>query len=723
MSREREMRPTRATKKLRVGLVVTAFALAVSAGAPSVFATAKQAASAPRRSYRDSFERKPTGKHGAWAVTNPQGYAWDSAVARTGGRSVRLGGRSGHIKFQGPPVAIRPGDFVEGSAWVRTQNAVGKTYMELRFFRDGKMVHKRIGGAAFGVLTHRPNPVRGTHDWTFFGAREWAPKAADSVRLVLITHENTTGRAWFDDVNYGVVAPARIRGRLQREPVRVDPTSLTPDDYVTARDGRLWRKGKRLRIWSAQGNLMAQTAADIDREVVRFAWHGFTAHRCLWWRSEVDDTYVPGDGSLWDRRDYLIAALGRQGVLFWCDLLNSCRIRPEMADAIDDPSTAGAWREAVAEMTSPPGRKNRYDYALIRSFLPAPWDPRTRRIYHNYIRRLLAHRNPYNGLTYAEDPTFFCWELTNEQWWIMKMLWGNHRKLPAFFQKQLHRRWSRWLQGQYRSQEQLLAAWGRLSAGESLPDGTVLMLPLLGGTDAASMARTLGLDVQFVQRKYGPKDFPPQRAADVVRFLMETSVESKQAAAAVFRAQGRPGLGCRIVPLLFDTGYSGAVLPLYLHAQADAVAVGTYLDMSTHDPTRATFPFASGLTSPPGFNAWLDGRRVLGKPTFVYEVMCFNPQKYRVEFPYRLLAMASVQDYDVVDYHFYGHPLPVPSVPNPYGRHRHQYLPRPRRPGGRSKAFNSVHMRTDEVLMSAVRLAGEIFKSGWGGRRCGVRTV
>ncbi|MDP7292683.1 MAG: hypothetical protein QF497_10695, partial [Verrucomicrobiota bacterium] len=60
---------------------------------------------------------------------------------------------------------------------------------------------------------------------------------------------------------------------------------MTPDHYVTVRDGHLQRGGKRLRIWSAQGNLMARTAADIDREVARFAWHGFDAHRCLWWRS------------------------------------------------------------------------------------------------------------------------------------------------------------------------------------------------------------------------------------------------------------------------------------------------------------------------------------------------------------------------------------------------------------------------------------------------------
>ena len=236
-----------AESRLRTAPVVVAFAMTAGLVLLSSPAAAQQGAFTPGRFRADSFERKPTGKGGAWTVANPTGYAWDSAVARTGRRSVRLCGRSGHIKLQGPPVAVRPGDFVEGRAWVRTQDAVGRTYFELRFFRGDKMVRKHIGGAAFGVITHRPNPVRGTHGWTFLAVREWAPATADSVRLVLIAHDNTTGRAWFDDVSYGVADPARIRGRLQRNPVRIAPASLKPDDYVTIRNGHLWRGGKRHR--------------------------------------------------------------------------------------------------------------------------------------------------------------------------------------------------------------------------------------------------------------------------------------------------------------------------------------------------------------------------------------------------------------------------------------------------------------------------------------------
>jgi len=128
--------------------------------------------------------------------------------------------------------------------------------------------------------------------------------------------------------------------------------------------------------------------------------------------------------------------------------------------------------------------------------------------------------------------------------------------------------------------------------------------------------------------------------------------------------------------------------------------------MSAHDPTDPTFPFASGLRSPPSINGWIMSRRFKDKPAFVYENMIFQPQKYKVEWFYRLLAWAALEDFDVIDFHYYGHRVPFRAAEDPYGRHAIQLM-------SPNIVANGLLMRTDEALMSAVRTAGEIFKRGY----------
>ena len=201
----------------------------------------------------------------------------------------------------------------------------------------------------------------------------WCPGNAD--------RDGTGGVVWWDDVNPALVPRDQRIGLLDRAPKLIDPATLRADDYVTVRGGHLVRGGRRLRIWSAQGNLLARDHADIDLEVERLAAHGFNGPRSLWWKAEVADDYTPGDRSRQDRRDYLIAALGRRGVLFRSDLLNSCQIRPAQADVIDEPDTAAAWSSAVSDMAGKQG------YVLVRKMLPVVWDAGLRMREPGTIRR------------------------------------------------------------------------------------------------------------------------------------------------------------------------------------------------------------------------------------------------------------------------------------------------------------------------------------------------
>jgi hypothetical protein len=634
---------------------------------------------------------------------------WDDKVAHTGKHSLRLGGVDGYNYLMSQTIPVAAGDEIELRMWVKTENATGSIQPLLRScgqangtgdggFRDIEAVHPYH--EAMQVSTQPPS----TSDWVLIGGHARVPEsAANKFVTLFLMCQNNKGNLWIDDVEIRRIPGAKVPKAAVQKPTR--PRVLKPEDYVTVKDGHLSYRGKRLRVWSAQGGLASgsqggndrgSTQLDIDREVDRFISHGFNGYRTIGWDNEVDDRYLPGDGSFQDLKDYLLAALGAKGVFVWMDMLNSCQIRPDKVGAVADGASADAWKAAVTQMGSP----------TIRACLPAVFDPRIKKLYHDYIARMMAHRNQHNGLTYGEDPVFFCWELTNEDWWVARVLWGGHLELPRYFQEQFSTAWNAWLKKKYRSDEALAKAWSGLLPGESIEQKSVSLLPLLKSTQSEAISKALGLGVTFAKQTYGPGDFSKERGRDVVQFLCDSVAAAKAKAYAAVRAAGKPGLGCNVVPVIYDTGYSGSPLTLYQESGGDATAHSCYLDMSTHDGQEPTFPFASGLRKPPQINNWLDGRTVVGKPAFMYEVMTFNPQKYRLEAIYNLLANAAIQDLDVVSFHYYGHALPNLWMDGNFGGRVLPYMT-----GGRN--WDGVMMRTDEVLMSAVKLCGEVFKNGY----------
>jgi hypothetical protein len=604
------------------------------------------------------------------------------------------------VQFRAPAFPVAAKDYLAVRIRAKTDAVVGGVHVEL-FWQDraGAEIGSVVGGTPSGFVEYLVQPLAGTHDWSLLLGCGIAPRDAVSATLAVVC-KTSAGTAWFDDAAVVRLPPDAWQGELDRHPARTDPGSLSAADYVRIRKGHLWHDGQRLRIWSAQGNLVAKTHADIDFGIQRFAESGFNGYRTLWW-DEIEDSYEPGDLSEWDRRDYLLAALGRKGLWVWNDALNGCPLGPEMVGIIDDPATAAAWQEAMRQWVGQAG-----GHLIIRSAYASVWDPRMKAIYHAYIRRVLNHVNRHNGLRYSQDPVFYAWELTNEEWWVQRLLWGVHLTLPSFFQESLYARWNLWLRQRYGDGAALQAAWKGLLPGEILEAGTVMLLPLEGETDTVGMAKVLGLNVTVTETRYKPTDFQPQRGADVLHFLTDLLLEAKREASAVFRTCGPRGRGASVVPLVYDTIYSGRVGSIYPQSYSDVVTAGFYVDMSTHDPRQPTFPFASGLREPPVFNGWLDTRRVAGKPTFVYENMIFAPQKYRAEHFYRMLAAAAIQDMDVVDFHYYGHPPALPYVNNPFTYTPLQYM------YGASETYG-LNMNRDQVLMGACGLAGEIFKRGY----------
>jgi hypothetical protein len=91
-----------------------------------------------------------------------------------------------------------------------------------------------------------------------------------------------------------------------------------------------------------------------------------------------------------------------------------------------------------------------------------------------YVKALLAHKNPYTGLRYADDPALAVLEIQNEDCVFFHVPLNDLRdgkKFPRHTER-FRKRWGGWLKKRYASEADLKRAWGRLRPGDSWAGGT-----------------------------------------------------------------------------------------------------------------------------------------------------------------------------------------------------------------------------------------------------------
>jgi hypothetical protein len=500
----------------------------------------------------------------------------------------------------------------------------------------------------------------------------------------------------------------------------IDPQTIPLDKYVTVGpEGHLMLEGKRVKYWGwighfwlegklAEFRIKPEDSPDVRAQKVektrrvydalaqRIHDLGFNLVR-IWSIGEWCTEYTPGDGSEADFFAFAMNALDKRGIKVWMTAFGRLgTVGPDDAGAINDPATEKAWKEAIGGMKKPMGAAHNIAYA---------WDPRLQAIAAQRMKKIADWRNKYKGnLRLGDDPQFAVWELTNEEWWLTHMTNGHWQDLPKFFRDELQAQWADFLKKKYKDDAGLTKAWRFLLPGESIGKKTVVLAPLASRSDlknlndanpSAIAALTAG------KQAFSRDDFARQRGADVLEFLVGLHVgfKSKQRDAA--RTMGR---GLARVPIIFDTGDHFRVQSIYLHQHGDAVSMCTYIWQFAADRQQPRFPWASGLDEPPrtamGITPWAEVARVPGKPFFIYETQMNNPSKYRVEYPYRMLALASIQDFDIVCWHLFGRPND-PDEERPYDK--------PLALSVKGLEVEGVHYKNDEIYSSAMKAAGLMY--------------
>ncbi|MGF1633036.1 MAG: hypothetical protein ACFCVE_04230, partial [Phycisphaerae bacterium] len=540
-----------------------------------------------------------------------------------------------------------------------------------------------------------------------------------------------------------------VTNAVAAEPI--DPAGIPESRYVVVKDGHLSVDGQRQRFWGLIGATIpapkldaddtpAQRAAKVEasraaavRLLDRYEALGFNAIRL--WDSFRDVDYTPGDGSRADAVGYFVKLAGERGFRIWVAGMNRLGdATPADAAVVDDPASAQAWAAAVAEGKD--GRLSLWSIARV-------WDPRLEALQLRDMTATATHYNHHTGLRWADDPTFAVWELSNEEWWMRKMVAGQWQKLPAYFRNQLIAHWQAFLREKYGTDERLAAAWDGLLPGESLASGSVLLAPMAGQTNASTALNDSNPNaiaaVQALEQAYSREDFSRQRAADAIEFFMGLQLAHKERLASAIKPLGR---STRLSPMIYDTGIGYEIQSLYLHQQADAVAMGGYVNgwgpaydawvkkvdeqpndhqrnrvlqeaerisFNVEDPNAGGVGWVNWLRKPPGIAQgvpWLEHNRIEGKPFLVYETQIQQPAKYRADYPLRMAALASIQDWDWVNFHYFGDGGLIDRVnaddPDAFV-HRLDISV-----GGHPQGY---HFTYDEVQTAAMRAAGFMFRN------------
>jgi len=244
---------------------------------------------------------------------------------------------------------------------------------------------------------------------------------------------------------------------------------------IVRKGDALYYNGRLIKLWGLN-NTYGNCAPDkelAEKRAAFYAKYGINAVRLHKYADkpagggiQSKDSFVEFDPAALDRMDYLVAQFKKRGIYVLLSSTFGVKLGP--ADRKYVP-----YMDEFGKM-----RRNRLSTGDGSIYLSRELQD----LQIEQVVKLLRHKNPYTGLTYAEDPAVAVVELFNEGsalWFgVMKIL----QRVPTL-RKRASERFSDWLKARYGDEKGLIEAWGPDAlnsfqnegfVGESLADRTIV---------------------------------------------------------------------------------------------------------------------------------------------------------------------------------------------------------------------------------------------------------
>ena len=234
---------------------------------------------------------------------------------------------------------------------------------------------------------------------------------------------------------------------------------------ITGHGPGLFYGGRPIRLWGLN-NTYGGCAPGKDAADARagfYARHGINAVRLHkyadgpgWEGIQSADSCARFDPAGLDRMDYYVAKLKERGI--YVELSPVFMMKLGAADRAAVP-----YMDELGSLPAGDGARVGTEHGVI--YLSSELQD----LLITQMTTLLAHRNPYTGLTYAEDPAVACIELFNED---SALFYGTMSalKVPTL-RARTGQRFTRWLKARYGSKEAFLAAWGDQALNRFVSEG------------------------------------------------------------------------------------------------------------------------------------------------------------------------------------------------------------------------------------------------------------
>lgn len=373
----------------------------------------------------------------------------------------------------------------------------------------------------------------------FFSSADAMPFPAGADQWFPFSPEEDYGKPSAIDMSDWLDKPAGKHGRIRRH----------GDDLML--------QGKPVKLWGLNlcFSACAPDKALADRRAACYAKYGINAVRLHkyadgagWAGIQSPDSFTRFDPAGLDRLDYQVWAFKQKGIYVkFSAHFGAQKLGPGDKAIVPYLEEFGPLKgNKIQRVTTPHSAMH---YA-----------PELQHVQILQMVNLLKHKNPYTGLTYAEDPAVAFVEIINEQS-ILFYTSMSPLKASKTIRTSVARRFCDWLRKRYKNHEGLVTAWGEKGLNSFADEGWVPTDEHLDRNNILPLGNPWYWDPDNL---HGGQSFQKKRLLDTLSFLTELQDDFYDAYVKAMREAGYTG------EIVSSNWQAGRAYSHYLNLHSDA---------------------------------------------------------------------------------------------------------------------------------------------------------